>query len=416
MESRASFFWARIMRTVLNEKHGEVLEHLRQDSRALVSMLSALAAHAASETEAGPLLWEMLTDEELAELAASVGAGPHLAASLVSSLELASRRGDNEAISVGTRLIISMLELMPGHRISPHFRDAMVQRVPDALAALSISDPAQLVLSVADILLAVLSPNSRDGSFASSDSPRDWQVGQASAGASGANGADHDPANARALSSEDSVINACQDAVLGLLQRFAAIGEIDGTSLVRRRRRETSFQFTVMRPRGGRGGNATTTRAFGETASVADVRHATIDQASKLRRPNVEMASTARERRIAFAEEQERAATGAATTVDASSMPRLRVGMAELAAVRAVGRLLQGGAEDWGPGDYTGWIGQQFVAHGLGDVCIALLCEFEDREHDLLHCAVRQSLLLRPSRCRRSRRCSRSRSRAAAVA
>ena len=386
MEPRASFFWARIMRTVLNEKHGEVLEHLRQDSRALVSMLSALAAHAASETEAGPLLWEMLTDEELAELAASVGAGPHLAASLVSSLELASRRGDDEAISVGTRLIISMLELMPGHRISPHFRDAMVKLVPDALAALSISDPAKLVLSVADILLAVLSPNSRDGSFASSDSPRDWQVG-------GANGADNDPTNARALSSEDSVINACQDAVLGLLQRFAAIGEVDGTSLVRRRRRETSFQFTVMRPRGGRGGNAAATRAFGETASVADVRNATIDQASKLRRPNVAMASTARERRIAFAEEKERAATaGAATAVNASSMPRLRVGMAELAAVRAVGRLLQGGAEDWGPGDYTGWIGQQFVAHGLGDVCIALLCEFEDREHDLLHCAVRRSL------------------------
>jgi hypothetical protein len=404
MDSRASFFWARIMRTVLNEKHGEVLEHLRQDGRALVSMLSALAAHAASETEAGPLLWEMLTDEELAELAASVGAGPHLAGSLVSSLEFASERGDDEAISVGTRLIISMLELMPGHRISPHFRDAIVQMVPDALAALSISDPARLVLSIADILLAVLSPNSHDGG---ADSPRDcWEVGQGTAAASGA---DNELVQARALSSEDSVVRACQDAALGLLQRFVAIGTVDGTSLVRRRRRETSFQFTVMRPRGGRGGNATATRTLGDTASVADVRHATIDQASKSRRPNVAMASTARERRIAFAEEKEReAAETASPAVSTSSMPRLRVGTAELASVRAVGRLLQGGAEDWSSGDhngYTGWIGQQFVAHGLGDVCIALLAEFEDREHDLLHCAVRRMRYQRHC-CRRCRCCS----------
>lgn len=389
------------MRTVLNEKHGEVLEHLRQDSRALVSMLSALAAHAASETEAGPLLWEMLTDEQLAELAADVGAGPYLAGSLVSSLELASRRGDDEAVSVGTRLIISMLELMPGHRILPHFRDEMVQVVPGVLAALNISDPASFSLSIADILLAVLSPNSQD---CIAGSPRDWQVGQSSTGTVGATIGDNYLAKAQALSSEDSTIKACQEAVLGLLQRFVSIGEVDGTSLVRRRRRETSFQFTVMRPRGRRGGgNAPATRALGETASVTDVQRAAIDQAaSNPQRPAVAMASTARERRIAFAEEKERAA--AAATVHASTTPRLRVGTAELAAVRAVGRLLQGGAEDWGPegyGGYSGWIGQQFVAHGLGDVCIALLCEFEDREHDLLHCAVRPS--------RRRRRCLRRR-------
>ena len=399
MNPRASFFWARIMRTVLNEKHGEVLEHLRQDSRALVSMLSALAAHAASETEAGPLLWEMLTDEELAELAASMGAGTYVARSLVSSLELAARKHDDEAISVGTRLIISMLELMPGHRISPHFRDAMVRLVPDVLTALSISDPARLVLSVSDILLAVLSPNSRDDGAASPRS--DWSAQEEGGHADGLPAAERTApgpdVDSGMLVSEDSVIHACQHAVLGLLQRFVAIGELDGTSLVRRRRRETSFQYTVMRPRGGRG-NA----ALGETASVADIRNATIDQASDARRRhNVAMASTARERRIAFAEEKERAAA-AATAAAPASIPRLRVGTAELAAVRAVGRLLQGGAEDWGmegsggyTAGYSAWIGQQFVAHGLGDVCIALLCEFEDREHDLLHCAVRHCRRLR---------------------
>ena len=108
MKSQPGFFWARIMRAVLNEKHAEVLEFLRDDSRAVVAMLSSLAEHAASESEAGPLLWEMLTDEEMAELAAKVGAGPHIAASLLSSLKVAARTSDEEALSVGTRLIASV--------------------------------------------------------------------------------------------------------------------------------------------------------------------------------------------------------------------------------------------------------------------------------------------------------------------
>lgn len=329
MNPRASFFWARIMRTVLNEKHGEVLEYLRQEPRALVTMLSALAAHAASETEAGPLLWEMLTDEELAELAAGIGAGPHVAGSLVSSLESASRKQDDEAISVGIRLIVSMLEL--GHRISPHFRDAMVHLVPDVLAALSISDPARLVLSISDILLAVLSPNSRD--VGSPDSQPDWETqgfdgsgsGELGVGARGGGGGG-EGSEITGPMGEDTVVHACQHAVMQLLERFAAIGELEGTSLVRRRRRETSFQFTVMRPRGGARG------IFGETASVADIRHATNDQAaSDLRRPNVAMNSTARERRIAFAEEKERVAVAAAAA--APPKPVLRVGTADLATV-----------------------------------------------------------------------------------
>ena len=43
----------------------------------------------------------MLTDEELAELAAGIGAGPHIAASLLASLELAAGHDDEEAMSVG---------------------------------------------------------------------------------------------------------------------------------------------------------------------------------------------------------------------------------------------------------------------------------------------------------------------------
>ena len=45
----------------------------------------------------------MLTDEELAELAAAIGAGPHIAASLLASLELAAEHDDEEAMSVGVR-------------------------------------------------------------------------------------------------------------------------------------------------------------------------------------------------------------------------------------------------------------------------------------------------------------------------
>lgn len=341
MEPRASFFWARIMRTVLNEKHSEVLEHLRRDSRSLVSMLSALAAHAASETECGPLLWEMLTDEELAELAAGKGAGRHVAASLVSSLELASDKDDDEAISVGARLIVSMLEL--GHRISPHFRNEMVHLVPEVLRVLSGVDPARLGVSIADILLAVLCPSARD--VGSPDSRLGWDE----------NGPAGD-LDAGGTMVEEPVAQACQQAVLALLQRFLAIGQKDGTSLVRRRRRETSFQFTVMRPRGG----ARRGVRLGDTTSVADIRQATNEHlvaAQRVPRPEVAMNSTARERRIAFAEER-----GAATAVPRTTP--LRVGTADLAAVRAVGRLLQGGSDEWG---YCSWIAQQFASLGLGE-------------------------------------------------
>ena len=343
MEPRASFFWARIMRTVLNEKHSEVLEHLRRDSRSLVSMLSALAAHAASETECGPLLWEMLTDEELAELAAGKGAGGHVAASLVSSLELASDKDDDEAISVGARLIVSMLEL--GHRISPHFRNEMVHLVPEVLRVLSGVDPARLGVSIADILLAVLCPNARD--VGSPDSRLGWDE----------NGPAGD-LDAGGTMVEEPVAQACQQAVLALLQRFLAIGQKDGTSLVRRRRRETSFQFTVMRPRGG----ARRGVRLGDTTSVADIRQATNEHlvaAQRVARPEVAMNSTARERRIAFAEER-----GAATAVPRTTSTPLRVGTADLAAVRAVGRLLQGGSDEWG---YCSWIAQQFASLGLGE-------------------------------------------------
>lgn len=318
MLARPSFFWARIMRTVLNEKHAEVLHYLKQDHRALISMLSSLATHAASETEAGPLLWEMLTDEELAELAAAVGAGPHVAAGLMSSLNMASKSADEEAMSVGARLIVSMLELGHGQRISPHFHDAMVQLVPEAIGCFVGPEPARLVLSLADVLLAVLSP-------AVGDVPNEsvWtdatEVEVASAGA----GTGTDPSLA--------VIRSCQNAAVGLLECFLTIGERDGTSLVRRQRRKASFQFTVMRPRGK--------AAAGATDAVSDVR------------------------------------------------ARPRIGLAELAAVRAVGRLLQGEHVE-----YNHWIANKFSSLGLGDHCVALLAEFEVEQTDLLHIALAEIL------------------------
>lgn len=81
-------------------------------------------------------------------------------------------------------------------------------------------------------------------------------------------------------------------------------------------------------------------------------------------------------------------------------------------------RLLQGDPSDW---DYNSWAAEQFTALGLGecvtvrgsnmdnpparlgphhlglcvysgDHCVALLAEFEDREHDLLNCALMEVL------------------------
>ena len=307
MQARPSFFWARIMRTVLNEKHGEVLSYLQQDHCVLIAMLSSLATHAASETEAGPLLWEMLTDEELADLAADAGAGPPVAAGLVSSLQVASANSDEEAMSVGARLIVSMLELAHGQRISPHFHDAMVNLVPDAISCFQGTDPARLVLSLADLLLAVLSP-------AVGELPDHSVWAEPGEGAAPATGA-------------LAVIRTCQDAAVVLLERFLTIGERDGTSLVRRQRRQASFQFTVMKPRKGKKGK------------------------------------------------------GAAATELAAQRPR--IGSADLAAVRAVSRLLQGAHVE-----YNHWIANKFATLGLGDHCVALFAEFEASQIDLLHIAL----------------------------
>eukprot|EP01047_Picozoa_sp_COSAG01_P077106 COSAG01_NODE_13769_length_1537_cov_239.372740_1_plen_502_part_10 len=305
MDARAGFYWACIMRTVLNEKHAEVLHYLKQDPRALVSMLSSLAAHAASETEAGPLLWEMLTDEELAEAAAMVGAAPHIASALLSSLQAASANADEEAMCVGARLIVSMLELGHGHRTAPHFRDAMVALVPPAASCFDSSaakrgstraatsrglgDPARVALSLADVLLAVLSPVGGDSALAQARPP----VPQTSSAAAGGDGSSDRGGGAGVLAAtgadgqqhagEEAAMHACQGAVINLLRRFLTIGEQDGTSLVRQQRRQASFQFTVMRPRakakvsssvegGGRSGRGSPSRQRIGTAELACVR------------------------------------------------------------------------------------------------------------------------------------------------
>ena len=280
-------------------------------------------------------------------------------ASLVSSLELASDKDDDGVISVGARLIVSMPEL--GHRISPHFATRWLL-VP-GLWVLSGVDPARLGV-IADILLAVLcpAPGCRQSRFEAGldvDQQGTWCWRNDGGGACGKR----------------------QQAVLALLQRLA-IGQKDerrwyGGDDAR------PLQFTVMRPRGG-----LARRPFGDTTlSLTSGRRPTTPGGSAEGGAADGNELTARERRIAFAERGRNAYA-------------LRVGTADLAAVRAVGRLLQGGSDEWG---LCSWIAQQFASLAPGEAVrpstqalrrghhslnkrhwtqamrALLFCEFEDR-------------------------------------
>lgn len=128
------------------------------------------------------------------------------------------------------------------------------------------------------------------------------------------------------------------------MHKFLGLGEQNGTTLVRRRRRQTSFQFTVMRPRGGARGSAMTkTQANDTYRSVTDMGNTAFGRRQAAQLPQQQQTAGGPGPRAGQQQQQQPPLLPPppghpAPPPPAPANTKLRIGTAELAVVRAVGR------------------------------------------------------------------------------